>query len=293
MAKRKLQKDENASDDDGNDSDVSMVNVDFDFFAPNPEVDYIAFKRLLMQLFQSDSEILAVHDLADLILSQPAIGSTVKTDGEDGDPYAFLSVVNVHAHQERPCMKAIITYMLEKSTNQPELHNLLQGLLGPEGLKSSNHVGLIVSERVMNIPVELVPPMYRSLAEEIKEAVRQNEAFIFSHYIFLTRTYQLTASQFEELQATASEPTKKKTKPTLPPTGDVPMMNDGVSTYSYHPEDACIQSHSLFTLDYPLTTQQPRDEESLGLDMGGRIMAVPAERFQELVDKMMESHPAS
>ncbi|KLO04155.1 hypothetical protein SCHPADRAFT_1002807 [Schizopora paradoxa] len=72
MAKRKLQKEDNASDDDGNDSDVSMVNVDFDFFAPNPEVDYIAFKRLLMQLFQSDSEILAVHDLADLILSRPA-----------------------------------------------------------------------------------------------------------------------------------------------------------------------------------------------------------------------------
>ncbi len=78
-----------------------MVNVDFDFFAPNPEVDYIAFKRLLMQLFQSDSELLAVHDLADLILSQPAIGSTVKTDGEDGDPYAFLSVLNMHAHQVR------------------------------------------------------------------------------------------------------------------------------------------------------------------------------------------------
>ena len=70
-------------------------------------------------------------------------------------------------------MKAIIAYMLEKSSSQPELHNLLQSLLGPEGLKGSSHVGLIVSERVMNIPVELVHPMYRSLEEEIQEAVRQ------------------------------------------------------------------------------------------------------------------------
>lgn len=87
-----------------------MVNVDFDFFAPNPEVDYIAFKRLLMQLFQSDSELLAVHDLADLILSQPAIGSTVKTDGEDGDPYAFLSVLNMHSHQVRCILLLIIKH---------------------------------------------------------------------------------------------------------------------------------------------------------------------------------------
>ncbi len=49
-------------------------------------------------------------------------------------------------------MKALISYILEKSTGQDELHELLQGLLGPAGLKSSNHVALIVSERVMNNP---------------------------------------------------------------------------------------------------------------------------------------------
>ena len=76
-----------------------MINVDFDFFNPNPSVDYQAIKHLLVQLFQRDSELFHLHSLTELILSQPSIGTTVKTDGEESDPYALLTVVNMHMHQ--------------------------------------------------------------------------------------------------------------------------------------------------------------------------------------------------
>lgn len=42
-----------------------------------------------------------LHELADLILSQPLLGTTVKTDGIESDPYAYLSVLNMHVHQVR------------------------------------------------------------------------------------------------------------------------------------------------------------------------------------------------
>jgi hypothetical protein len=78
-----------------------LINVDFDFFDPNPDVDFLAIKRLIGQLFHADTELIHPHELADLILSQPQVGSTVKTEGKESDPYAVLTVLNMHVHQAR------------------------------------------------------------------------------------------------------------------------------------------------------------------------------------------------
>ena len=79
-------------------SKPSLVNVDFDFFDICP-VDFIAIKRMLAQLFQSDSELVKIHELADLVTSQNLPGTTVKTDGVEGDPYAFLTIINLNVDQ--------------------------------------------------------------------------------------------------------------------------------------------------------------------------------------------------
>ena len=76
--------------------------MDFEFFDPNPQIDYLALKRLLSQLFQGDAESLHVNEFADLILSQPLVGTTVKCDGRESDPYAVLTVLNMHVHQVGP-----------------------------------------------------------------------------------------------------------------------------------------------------------------------------------------------
>jgi protein BCP1 len=75
-----------------------LVDVSFDFFDPNPKVDYHAIKRLLSQLFQRDAEQLHTHELTELVLSQPTVGTTIKTDGIESDPYAILTVLNMHLH---------------------------------------------------------------------------------------------------------------------------------------------------------------------------------------------------
>ena len=62
-------------------------------------MDFVALKRLIIQLFQADADLLKPHELAELILSQPLVGTTVKTDGKESDPYAFLTVLNMHVHK--------------------------------------------------------------------------------------------------------------------------------------------------------------------------------------------------
>lgn len=75
-----------------------MVDVDFEWFDPQPEFDFHGIKTLLRQLFDVDAQMFDLSSLTDLILSQPLMGSTVKVEGHETDPYAFLTVLNVQQH---------------------------------------------------------------------------------------------------------------------------------------------------------------------------------------------------
>ena len=77
---------------------MDLVNVDFEWFDPQP-IDFHGLKNLLRQLFDNDAQIFDMSALADLILSQPTLGSTVKVDGHESDPYAFLTVLNLQEHK--------------------------------------------------------------------------------------------------------------------------------------------------------------------------------------------------
>lgn len=84
-----------------------LVDVDFEFFDP-AAIDYLAVKRLLNQLFSSDAPRFEVEKLTELILSQPLLGSTVKTDGIDSDPYALLSVINMNVHKASSLLNSVL-----------------------------------------------------------------------------------------------------------------------------------------------------------------------------------------
>nr|CAG8582891.1 5051_t:CDS:2 [Entrophospora candida] len=61
--------------------------------------DFHSIKTLLKQLFSSDSELFELSELTELIVNQPSVGTTVKVDGSDSDPFAFLTVLNINEHK--------------------------------------------------------------------------------------------------------------------------------------------------------------------------------------------------
>ena len=106
MAKRKIAENEVSQQnrsDDGPESessdDIDMLNVDFEWFDPQPAVDFHGLKTLCRQLFDADADLFNLSELVDLILSQPLLGSTVKVDGNESDPFAFLTVLNLRQHR--------------------------------------------------------------------------------------------------------------------------------------------------------------------------------------------------
>ncbi|KAH9487283.1 Protein bcp1 [Psilocybe cubensis] len=285
------------SDDDGNESsssDISTVEVSFEFYDPNPKIDYHAIKLLFKQLFQRDVEQLHTHELTELVLSQPTVGTTIKTDGLESDPMALFTVLNMHLHHQNTSIKAIANYLLAVTeAHDPAFHATLKALFS----QSQAHVGLVLCERLKNLPVQVVPPMYQMLANEVQWANADGEPYQFTHLLFISRVYHLTEEEEAILANTASnrrDNSSKKQKKHRPPHEENAMARPADGIYPYHPEDDILIKSAQHWLNYPYVAplppliQEERKHDTFGLDVRGRIILVPGggEMLRELGARM-------
>lgn len=67
-------------------------------------------------------------------------------------------------------MQGLIDYVLSKTSVDQGFHSALSSLLQNH---PRHHVGLVLSERLINMPVQIMPPMYRMLSDEIDEAIKE------------------------------------------------------------------------------------------------------------------------
>ncbi|KAF3044931.1 Mss4p nuclear export [Didymella keratinophila] len=251
-------------DESDSDEDMDMVNVDFEWFDPNPEVDFHGLKTLLRQLLDIDNQLFDLSELADLILSQPLLGSTVKVDGAETDPYAFLTVLNLETHKDKKVIRDLHAYL---STKAPELLPAAPA-----------QIGLILTERFINMPHEIVPPMYTMLMEEIQWAVEEKEPYAFTHYLVLSKAYSEVASNLPEM---GKQPPSKKKK----------AGKNEDETFYFHPEDEVLHKHAVGHTVFDYDT--PRDEgasdskrafQEVGIEPRGHLTLIEADKFAGAVD---------
>ncbi|OJJ37367.1 hypothetical protein ASPWEDRAFT_170850 [Aspergillus wentii DTO 134E9] len=279
MVKRKQLKDgdvEMAGTDptvgeEDSDEDIDMVNVEFEWFDPQ-EVDFHGLKNLLRQLFDADSQIFDMSALADLILSQPLLGSTVKVDGNESDPYAFLTVLNLQEHKDKPIIQELTTYLQRKASSDASL-SPLSTLLSQTPIPP---IGLILTERLINMPSEIVPPMYNMLMEEIAWALEDKEPYNFSHYLIVSKNYEEVESKLDQEDA---RPQKKKKK-----------SGDKVERFYFHPEDEVLERHTVCSGAFEYThkhddghSDSKRAFQELGIKTGGSLMLIEAPKFESAV----------
>jgi protein BCP1 len=251
-----------------------MINVDFEWFNFKPDIDFHGVKSLLRQLFDVDSQLFDISALADLILSQPTVGSTVKVDGEETDPYAFLTILNLHEHREKEVIKDLAQYILEKAKSN-------QALAPLSGLLSSNtQVGLLLAERLINCPSEISPPMYRMLIDEIEAAVEDKEPYEFTHYLIISKTYHEITSSLDQEDA----PKQKKSK-----------AGKAKETFYFHPEDEILQKHALSSGSYEYTKDEgegmadsKRAFQEMGIKPQGSMILIEASEFEGAANAIRE-----
>ncbi|OJJ51046.1 hypothetical protein ASPZODRAFT_156026 [Penicilliopsis zonata CBS 506.65] len=285
MGKRKQAKDGDVEmegvrpGDESSDEDIDMVNVDFEWFDPQPAVDFYGLKNLLRQLFDTDAQIFDLSALADLILAQPLLGSTVKVDGNESDPYAFLSVLNLQEHSEKQVIQDLTRYLHRQASSTPSLAPLATLL----SQKPTPPIGLILTDRLINMPSEVVPPMYKMLLEEIAWALEDKEPYNFSHYLILSKNYEEVESK---LDMEESRPQKKKKKSAADKKAD---------RFYFHPEDEVLERHALCTGAFEYTHKQDeghsdskRAFQELGIRTGGSLMLIEAAKFEAAVNDVAE-----
>ncbi|KAI9886120.1 MAG: U2 snRNP complex subunit [Watsoniomyces obsoletus] len=268
---RKSSEDADSSSDD----DMSNVDVDFELFDPQPAHDFHGLKTLLRQLFDVDGDLFDLSALTDLILAQPLLGSTVKVEGNESDPYAFLTVLNLQTHRDVPVIQDIRKYLHGKASESPSRSRLRQ-LLSPE---SSAQVGLILTERLINIPAEVVPPMYGMLLEEITWALEEKEPYEFTDYIIISKTYKEVESSADR---EADRPRKKSR--------GSKSANINAETFYFHVEDEVLQQHATEFGSYAYsrkdaenTPDSRRAFQELGIRPQGHIMLIPASKLEGAV----------
>ncbi|KAL2267043.1 hypothetical protein VTJ83DRAFT_4320 [Remersonia thermophila] len=263
-------------EDDSSDEDMDIINVDFELFNYDPQIDFHGVKTLLRQLFDADAQLLDLSALSDLIVEQNTIGSTCKVDDKANDAYAFLTVLNVTEHApKKPAVAKLAEYLAERARGDEGL--AAAGV--PELLtqpKEKQVVGLVLAERLLNMPAEVIPPMWSCLIDEIEAAVEDGEPYQFTHYLVVSRAYH-------EVESTLDQAERKQKK-----------AREEAELQYFHPEDEEVRRHAVssgaysFAREGEVVADSRRAFQELGVKPCGLMMLIEAGKFQRAVKAIAE-----
>lgn len=245
-----------------------MVNVDFEWFNYDAEVDFHGTKTLLRQLFDVDANLFNMSALADLVINQNTIGSTVKVDGKATDAYAMMTVLNL-AQPKEP-LTDVAKYIVEKARANDGLSVL------PSLIEGGKQIGLILSERLINVPSEIAPPLYSMLIDEVEAAVEDKEPYDFSHYLILSKTYQ-------EVESTLDVEDRKRKK-----------AKEVASKYYFHPEDEMLEKHAAafgsftYTKEDDSVADSKRAFQEMGIKGFGHLILIEASKFPAAIKAVQQ-----
>ncbi|KAL7606348.1 hypothetical protein Lser_V15G14831 [Lactuca serriola] len=243
---------EDSSSEDEDDFE-GAVQVDFVFFDPKPD-DFHGVK-VLMQTYLDNKEW-DLTSFVDLILQQTSVGSVVKIeDDEDESVYGFVSALNLQRYKDCKCMMEVKEFLLSKC-QEKEIKENLKSFLG----EKAADVGLLISQRVVNLPPQLLPSLYDAIFNEISWATEDEPTqelrkfFCFKYYLLISKIYKLKNADKKKKGSSSSEE----------------------AIIYLKPEDEIFHNLSEWSFCFPLRTQQVTTNELKEYRLMGLVMAVKA-----------------
>lgn len=259
-------------DSDDDEDSQGIVNVDFEFFDPKAE-DFHGVKALLRSYL--DDTAWDIGGFVDTILAQATVGTVIKT-GEDESPIGVVTALNIGRYKDKSCMQSIYQFLKSNcsaKSDATELEAVFE--------KHPNDVGLLVSERLINIPEELAPPLCKGLFDEILWATEDEptkalrDSFKFKHYLIMTRVFQQLPKKKK-----GSKVLKKRKKGDKPETenGDRPEFC-GELIYT-KPEDELFHELSHWSCKFPVNSEALAAHEIQGLKQFRLVMLLSVEKVE-------------
>ncbi|XP_020222554.1 protein BCCIP homolog isoform X2 [Cajanus cajan] len=257
-------------DDSSPESSDGVIQADFSFFDPKPH-DFHGVKTLLQTYLDNHEWDLSAF--VDLILEQTTVGTVVKIEGdEDEGIFALVTALNLYRYREHRCIVTLKDFLLRKARQEKGVADRLRLLLEEQ----ARDVGLLVSQRMLNLPPQLLPHLYAALFDEVSWATEDEpteelrNSFKFKHYIILSKIYMKNVDQ------------KRK------------LSNDSDEAIIYvKPEDEIFHKLSSWSFNFPLQTQQLAPHELKNYRATGLVMAVEVDKIatfrQELASLINET----
>ncbi|KAL0220751.1 hypothetical protein RCL1_000605 [Eukaryota sp. TZLM3-RCL] len=184
--------------DSGSEADSQIV-IDFECYRPRSQ-DAMAFRTFLSGFL--DTTPFYGGQLATLLAQQEFVGSVLRVVDED-DVLSFISCLNIGIYRNEEPVGQICQYLLRNTPK--EHHQLLDNLVNSA---ASNRTAFIFHDRLINIPSELIVPLWERFEEELQWAVEDGVVeYDFLNLIYMTFVYTPT-------QETAKKGKKKNQKRT-------------------------------------------------------------------------------
>jgi len=269
--RRVAPREDDSSDSDnntenGNDQEMETIEVDFDVKFPE-STDRQGIKNLLQQLFLKAH--INVSQLADLLIEQNNITGVIKqsADEEDMDTdedmdvsFGVFSVVNLTEKKNMECIKQISSYLLNhcKEVSSKNEYEAFKQILDD----CSKHVGLIISERFINIPAKIAVPLYSGLRNDMQKALEKREAYDFSYYLLISKIVNFAPNPNQE---------------------NIVFLN---------PEEELLSEDAEFSFEFLVETEQDSglsgtwtDEDDEGLPKR-RVLLIQATKWDTIIHKL-------
>lgn len=213
------------------------------------EDDYFTMKNLLRGYLQESP--FNSSELVDIMLAQKdKIGSSITVVGQE-EMFGFMSVVDMAEHWEKPSIQTIIKYVTGRVGTSSQVEEWKKILTNKD-----SRVGLILSERIANLPDHLAPHLCLLTFNELTHLSTN-----FNYFLMLTNTYkqgydeQGEQAGFEEMEEESSSAVGKKSKKSKrigssggknPRSGSqVPSLDPTV--HFYKPEDEIFKECALLS----------------------------------------------
>uniref|UniRef100_G3SD90 BRCA2 and CDKN1A-interacting protein n=2 Tax=Gorilla gorilla gorilla TaxID=9595 RepID=G3SD90_GORGO len=275
-------------DEDDDDSDKEKdeedevideeVHIEFEAYSLSDN-DYDGIKKLLQQLFLKAPVNTA--ELTDLLIQQNHIGSVIKQtdvsedsndDLDEDEVFGFISLLNLTERKGTQCVEQIQELILsfcEKNCEKSMVEQLDKFLND-----TTKPVGLLLSERFINVPPQIALPMYQQLQKELAGAHRTNKPCGKCYF------YLLISKTFVEAGKNNSKkkPSNKKKAALMFANAEEEFFYEKAIlkfNYSVQEEsDTCLGGKWSFD-DVPMTPLRT-------------VMLIPGDKMNEIMDKLKE-----
>ncbi|XP_011039301.1 PREDICTED: protein BCCIP homolog isoform X2 [Populus euphratica] len=239
------------------------VQADFAFFDPKPD-DFHGVK-ILLQSYLDNTEW-DLSGFVDLILEQTTVGTVVKIeDDEDNGLFSVVSALNLGRYKDHKCIADLKEYLLRLCLEK-SIKGDLRVLLGEQ----AHNVGLLVSRRVVNLPPQLLPPLYDALFDEISWATEDEpteelrNSFCFNSYVLVSKMYKhKNADKKNQLSSDSEE-----------------------AIIYVNPEDEIFHKLSLWSFNFPFHAEQVTARELKNYRPMGLVMAVEADKISTFREQL-------